>query len=421
MEKSKKKMWIMISAALVIVLFVGAAAVKASQKKQEKGIVVKTVPIEKQDIESHILTSGEVLPMEKRDILPDISGKIEKLLVKEGDRVESGQALVKLATGDLDYQIREAEMKLAMDRDTLQQLKNEGDIELEIALRNAEIQYRDAQLAYENKKKLYEAGAVSKSELDAAKSLMDQNYNHYVLAQKNFDHGRKNSKISTQEKQVSLSKLGVERLRKELAKYTVQSPIGGTVVSVNALEGGIAPVNMPLMTIVNTDLLEIVTNISEYDIHKVKLGQGVKITGDAFEGKTYRGQVKYIDAMAVSNNTGQGKETVVRVKIEVMDKNTDMKPGFTADVDILTESKKGVLVVPYEAIFTKKNGEKVIFTVEKGKAKEHVIQTGIESDLTVEVIGKEFKENDRVIMNPTEKLKDGEPVKENKVMHNDKN
>lgn len=421
MAKSKKKMFIMIGVALVIVLFVGAAAVKASQKKQDAGDLVKTASIEKQDIEAHILTSGEVISIEKRDILSDISAKIEQILVKEGDQVEAGQELVKLASGDLDYQMQEAEIRLAMEKDNLQQLTNESYTEMEITLSNAEIKYRDAQTAYENNKKLYESGAVSKSELDNAKSTLDQNHNNYLLAKRNLENAKTGSKLTAQEKQVKLSELAVEKLKTELEKYIVKTPIPGKVTTLNGVEGSLISPSTPLMTIVNTNNLEIVTNISEYDIHRVSLGQQVKITGDAFEGKEYKGTVKYIDATAVSNNTGQGKETVVKVKIEVMDKDTALKPGFSATADILTERKKGALVIPYEAIFTRKNGEKVIFTIEEGKAKEHLIKTGIESELMVEVMGEGLKEKDSVIMNPTEKLKDGDPVKENKVMNNDKN
>ncbi|MBB6217603.1 HlyD family secretion protein [Anaerosolibacter carboniphilus] len=421
MAKSRKKMFIMIGVALIVVLFVGAAAVKASQQKQDVGTLVKTATIEKQDIEAHILTSGEVVSMEKREVLPDVSAKIERILVKEGDQVEAGQELVKLASGDLDYQMKEAEIKLAMEKDNLQQLSKENYTEMEIALSNAEIQYRDAQTAYENNKKLYESGAVSKSELDTAKSNLDQNYNNYLLAKKNLENLKTGSEVTAQEKQVRLSELAMEKIGTELEKYIVKSPISGTVTNVDGVEGSLAAADVAIMKVVNTNSLEIVTNISEYDIHKVALGQQVKITGDAFEGKEYKGTVKYIDATAFSNETGQGKETVVKVKIEVIDKNTELKPGFSATTDILTERKKGALVIPYEAIYTKKNGEKVVFTIEKGKAKEHLVKTGIESELAVEVIANDLHEKDLVIMNPTEQLKDGDPVKENKVMKNDKN
>ena len=54
-----------------------------------------------------------------------------------------------------------------------------------------------------------------------------------------------------------------------------------------------------------------------------------------------------------------------------------------------------------------------------GLAKAHEVRTGLESDLVVEVIGEDIAENDRVILNPTENLKDGDPVKE--LIENDKN
>ena len=419
--KSKKKMIMITAAVIVIVAVIGLGAVKASQNKQEAGMLVKTAALEKQDIEAHILTSGEVIAIVKRQIMPDLGGKVEKVYVKDGDLVEAGQTLIKLESSELDYQIRQAELKLAMDKDNLSQLRKGNYVQMEIALSNADIQYKDAKSNYDKKKELYESGALSKSELDMAKSSLDQAHNAYVLAQKNLENAKDGSQVTMQEKQVNLSELTLSKLKKDIEKYTIKSPIRGTVVELTATEGGLIGSTMPIMTIVDTDLLEIHTNINEYDVNRLSVGQTVKITGDAFEGKEYAGKVKYIGPTAISINTGQGKETVVQVKVEVVDKNTAMKPGFTANVDVMTESKKGVLVVPYEAIFTRKNGDKVIYTVVDGKAKEYIIKTGIEGDLVVEVIAENLNEQDKVIMNPTEKLKDGDPVKENKVMNNDKN
>ncbi|AOT69996.1 efflux RND transporter periplasmic adaptor subunit [Geosporobacter ferrireducens] len=416
MKKIKKKTWFVIIAVVIVIAIAGTMGVKASQGKQDKGIAVRTAAVEKQDIEARILTSGEVLTIEKRDLLPETTGKIKEILVKKGDIVKKGQVLAVMDEKDLNYQIQQATIRLQIEKEELEKLRKDDRVALEVALSNAKIEYQDAKDAYERKKELYEADVVSKTELDTEKSNMDQKYNGYILAESRLQQSMTGKEISVKEKQIQLSQIGWEKLVQDLEKCKIKSPIDGTIIDSTVSEGEMTSENTPIMKIQDTNRLEILVNISEYDIGRIQLGQNAKITGDAFEGKEYAGTVKYIGPTALSITAGQGKETVVEVKIEVTDKDTEMKPGFTANVDILTESKKGVLVLPYEALFTKKSGETVVFVVQDGKAKEKTVLLGTQSDLVVEVISSDLHEGDPVILNPSETLKDNDPVQENKVM-----
>jgi len=421
MGKGIRKKIFIITAAVIIVLFIGLAAVKAGKGKQDAGMLVNMVEVVKQDIESHVQTTGEVLTVDKREITSDVTGRILEVTAEKGQPVTKDQVLVKLDASEINYQLQQAQIKLDIERDTLEQLKKRDKLDLEITASNTEIQYNEAKNNYEQTKILYNEGAASLNELNLAKNKLDQMANTFILAKKNLENADNASDITIQEKQLELSQLNLSKLQEELEKYSIKSPIDGTVVEKTIAEDGIVSPGTSVMTVMDTNQLEITANVSEYDVNKIKIGDSVKITGDAIEGQEYAGTIKYIAPTAVSITTGQGKETVVEIKVKVDDKSTALKPGFSASVDILTEVKKDALVVPYEVLFTRKDGKKIIFTMEDGKAKSHEVQTGIESDLVVEVIGKDIKEKDRVILNPTENLKDGDPVQENKVMENDKN
>jgi len=414
----KKK--ILISSIVIVILgFVGFAAVRANQGRMQAGLLVETVKIVKEDIESRVLTTGEVFAIDKMNVTSDVSGKILEIPVKKGQKVSAGDILVKLDESEINYQLQQAEIKLGIEKDVLEQLTKNDKLDLEIAFYNTEIQYNEARNSYNQIKELYEAGAASRNDLNLSKNRMDQLYNTYVLAKKNLESAENASQITIQKKQLELSQLSVNKLLQEKNKYAIKSPMDGIVVEIAIDEGEMLSLGMPMMVIMDTSKLEIVTNISEYDVRKISIGDPVKITGDAIEGQEYEGRVKYIAPTAISLSTGQGKETVVEVKIEVNSQNTALKPGFSTTVDILTETKKNTLVVPYEALFTAKDGQKLIFTMIDGLAKAHEVRTGLESDLVVEVIGEDIAENDRVILNPTENLKDGDPVKE--LIENDKN
>lgn len=414
MARLKKKTLLISFVVIVVIFFISFATVKAIKSKNNKGIPVKTAKIEKQDIKSNIFTSGVVVSKEERQVASDLTRKVIEILVEEGDKVTKGQMLAKLDASELEYQLKDAEINLEISKDKLQQLSKQDKASLETTFKNAEIFYNELLKNYEDKKSLYEAGAISKNDLNTAKSSMERAYNEYILAKKNYENADDLSEIRIQEKQIKALELRIAKIKEDIEKTNITSPIDGTITKVNASELSIVSPNMVLFNIQDIENLEVVTNISEYDISKVKLGQLVKITGDGIGKEEYEGVIKYISPHAESIRNGQSTETVVEVKIDIKDKDTEFKPNFTANIEINTANKKGVLVVPYEAIYTNKDGTKSIFIVEDDKAKKINIETGIEGDMVVEVIGEGFKEGDLVILNPTEKIEDGSSVKVNR-------
>lgn len=412
MGKGRKKKIILIT--IVVILVLGTFGfINAAKSPKQEGMFFRTVDIVKESIESHVQTTGEVLSIEKREIIPNVTEKVLNVAVEEGQKVTTGQVLMELDDAEVAYELKQAEIKLEMEKDALQDLKMGDKLEEEINKSNAQIRYNEAKRDYDQIKELYEQGAVSLNEFNKAKRELDEANNGLILAEKSADDL---SDVSRQEKQIELSKLSLEKLREDQLNYKIVSPIDGTVVKINSKEGSVVSTSEPALVIMNMDQLEIKGNISEYEVDKVQLGDPVTITGDAIEGKEYQGKVKYIAPTAVSVEAGQGKETVVEIKVGVEDPDTKLKPGFSSTIDILAEVKEDVLVIPYEAIFTRKDGQKIIFSVQDGKAKAHDIETGIESDLVVEVIGDDIKENDKIILNPTENIKDGDPVNTDVVM-----
>ncbi len=423
MAKIRRKKMIIISVTIVAVFFISIATVGAIKSKDDGGIPVKTTEIKKQDIESNIITSGTVISKEERNITSDLSGKVKEILVEEGEKVKKGQLLAKLDSRDLEHDLQQAKINLEIAQGELEQLKSEDMMEFEINYKNAEIEYNDAVDEYEDQKLLYEVGGVSKSELEDAKSMMDRQYNNYILAKKNYEDVCNTYEIEVQEKRIQGAELNIKKYQEDLENSIIRSPIDGTVVDKKVSELDVVSSSTEMFVIQDTDNLEVVTDISEYDISEVKIGQRVKVTGEGVGDKEYGGIVKYISPNAVTIKNGSSTETIVEVKIEIKDKNTEFKPNFSADIEINTAQKNGALVLPYEAIYSDKDSTKVIYLVENNKAKRTVVETGIEGDMVVEILGENLKENDKVILNPTEMIKDGVEVKVDEGMkrENDKN
>ncbi|NLL81418.1 MAG: efflux RND transporter periplasmic adaptor subunit [Tissierellia bacterium] len=404
-------------ALVVIVIIIGVSGANIAMKNKKSNLMmVQTSTIMKNDIESHILSTGTIFSMDKRDIISDVEEKIEKIYVQEGDKVEKNQVLIELDKSEMFYRIKDSKLRFSIEMELLKQLEQEDSKEYEIQLSNAEIRYEDAKNTYEINAKLFEKGIISKTEFEKSKDDMDQLYNDYLLAEERQKNDNRHNDISVQNHKVELARIEVEKLEKELRKYTIKSPIAGTIVDTNISESGIIKSHVTLMSVQDLEHLEIVMDINEYDASKLEVGDPVVITGDSFEGKVYEGKIKYIGSIAKPSEQGQNNENVVDVKVEINNNDEFLKPGFSAKADILTDKKADVLSVPYEAIFTKKGGEKVIFTVsDEGIVKEHTIKTGIASDFSIEIIA-DVEEGASVIINPTEEIKDGDQVMVDKVM-----
>lgn len=417
MKKFKKKTILIIVISLIVVSLVSIATAKTVMKPKNDGnISVKTTKIQKQDIESNIVTSGTVVSKEVKQITSDITGKIKEVLVEEGEKVKKNQVLLKLDSSDIEYRLKKAEIDLQIAKDKLEELRKEDRANLETIFKNSEIKYNDELRNYKDQKSLNEAGAISKEELEKAKSNMQRAKNDYELAKKKYEDAENQSEIKIQEKRIKALEIEIKKHKEDLEKSDIISPIEGTVTDAEALELNVIGENTILFIIQDIDNLEVTTNISEYDISKINIGQVVKITGEGVGDKEYEGIVKYISPNAEIDRNGQSTETVVEVKIEIKDKNTGFKPNFSANIEINTAKKKDALIVPYEVLYSEKDGTKVIFTVEDGKAKRNVIETGIESDMVVEVMGESIKEGDMVILSPNEGIKDGTVVDVNRGM-----
>lgn len=195
---------------------------------------------------------------------------------------------------------------------------------------------------------------------------------------------------------------------------SITTPIAGTVLATNVFKGDSFTTETTLFTIGKLDTLFIKGNVNETDLLQVNSGQNVKITGDAFPNKTYHGVVQEV-SLTPSNNTNitiqTGNENIVYpIVINLTDKNTQLKPGFSADLAITTNTRKKVLNIPQEASI-EANKKTKVYLVNKGKVKIRTVSTGLRTDTRIEIL-KGLQLNDSIILNPDPAiLKEGSLVK----------
>ncbi len=410
----KKKIIIIITVILIGVISVGV--VKATNKEDKDIIKVNQIQLKEEEIQSNIITSGIIKSKKQINVVSDLPYIITDVLVEEGDKVKKGQALIKIDTKELEYDVKKAQIGLELEKNNLNTLLKDVDShELENKVKNIQIIFNEYRNKYERSRELYKNGALSKSEFISDENNYKKAKNDLELAKKNLnDYLKKDSKkkneVVAQKKTIELKEITLQEKREEIQRCIVKSPIEGTIVFSNAKIGIPAHAKDPLFIIDKIDDLEIEANISEYDIGDVKIGQEVEIEGEAFSGEKFKGQISFIAPTAVVENTNSGVETNVKIKVDILNSSKKLKPGFSSDITISTASKKDALVLPYECLYRKKDDSVVVFKIENARLKEIPVKIGIEGDLNTEIISNKLKEGDKIVQNPSSRLKDGQKI-----------
>ncbi|MZQ75007.1 MAG: efflux RND transporter periplasmic adaptor subunit [Peptoclostridium sp.] len=408
MGRFKSKKFIIIAAA---VLAVGMAAfVMFKMNSEGATLEVDKLQVEKTKITADVILSGTIRSGDEAEINSELEDAVKAVYVKEGDRVSKGQMLAELETDVLrtrldsarvDLDIAKRELSESIEGSALYRLEKEAD--------SRRLEYESARSDYEKMSGLYDNGAVSKKELDDAQKSHMSAKNAYDVALNDIQEEKSGSARKIKEMQVEKQRLALELAQKQYEDAVLTSPVGGTVVYANCKVGIEARLQKPMFVVHNLDKLQVQANVSQFEIHKIRLGQEAIITGDAFPESELKGAVSYIAPSALAEGTQTEKS--VLVKLDIIDPPAGIKTGFSADVDIVTGEKKDALVVPYEALLQKSDGKYYVYRIEGGKLKEIFVELGIEGDLKVEVKSSLLKAGDELASNPDETFKDGMKVR----------
>ena len=373
----------------VAVLFAAAGIKLAMGKGEAPAEMVSTAMAEKQDLEETLKLKAVLEGTESVEVVSRLHYEVKELLVKEGDRVKKGQLLAVLDSTDLSQEMSLKEGDLAL----LQKEQAE-------TLRDRQVEYDNAKKLYDDTKALFDIGAASQSELDAAKDALDK-----IPA----ENGK--AVLSAVEKQALANRkqeIGIQA--SALEDCQIRSMIDGTVTRVNTKVGRFADEtedDKPMFVIENIDMLQMKVMVGEKDIAKIKVGQDVDITADILNGASVAGKVTRISPTGELKD-GAASERVIPVYVSVTEKNEELIAGITAKATIHIAKAAQALTVPYEAVGELEDGSTVVYVVNEDNTIHIVpVKLGLETDLYVEIKGGDLKEGQTIVLNPSLALTEG--------------
>ncbi|MHA8050347.1 efflux RND transporter periplasmic adaptor subunit [Aquirufa sp. ROCK-SH2] len=453
-ENSKKVWWII--GGVVIALFLGLFIAKQS------GWIGKVEPTEVELTKAKLATviekvsaSGKIQPEVEVKVSPDVSGEIVALSVAEGDSVVTGQVLLKIRPDNYVSLLARAEAQVNSMKASMEQSK--------AVLAQSEARLSKAKIDFDRNAKLHNDKVISDSDFDQFASA-------YNVAKQDLESAKANVKASNFN--VKSSEAALKEAKTNLTKTTIYAPQSGIISKLNVelgerVVGTSQMAGTEMLRIANLNNMEVRVNVNENDITRVSLGDTVLIDVDAYTSseRKFKGVVYEIASSANSTGTAASVSndavTEFEVKIRVLRSSYSdlikgklsypLKPGMTASVEILTNRKDGILTVPLAAVTTREIGaevkeeakggngqpegdnaevvkeedaktakarkekiKEVVFVMEKGKAKQIEVKTGISDFENIEIISG-LKDGQEIISGPyatvAKKLKEGELVK----------
>lgn len=315
----------------------------ASQAKKEKS-QIKTTKVKRTDLIKSISASGKIGSGKEVELKFQTSGQLVWVGVKLGDIVKPWQAIA---------QLDKRELELNLQKYLKDYMKERWDFE-----EDRQVTYRDKVLT------------------DSIKRILEKN-------------------------QFDLDKAVIDVELRDLAlKFaTLVTPIGGIVTSIDTPVPGvnITPATA-VFKISDPNELVFKADVDETDIGRVKEGQKVRITFDAYPEEIYESVISRIDFVA-KTTTGGGTAFSVEVKLPE-NPNLKYKLGMNGDIEIIESEKKNVLVIPLEALHHQE-GKRYVYILEGKKAVKKWVTTGVETEEEAE-IKEGLNEGEKVIISGME-------------------
>ena len=417
---------------LVVVLFAGAAwyvwrdagvlfpqATAAASGTPSEALTVTLAP---RRLVSTLSYVGRLAPRREVRVTSRSAGKVARLHFEYGDRVRAGQTLVELDTAETSRRYREARAAYLEARDKMRELEDwENSQEIArvrhaVALAGMELEVRQSKLA--ETALLLEQGVIPASEHQAAEQQYEAQRVRYEAAQQDLGVARGKADADA---------LGIARLRLEnaetrmleletaLAQAVVQAPIGGIVLQPGGERGRrsgddgdrrpLAPGRLVseggyLLSIGDLQGLAVAGGMDEVDVVKVKPGQPVRISGDAFPDLVFEGKIERIAPQSQTNSGGRVPTFDVTAVVDHLPAAhlARLRLGMSANVTVVVRDEPAALLLPLMAVQGGAGNHRVRVVGEDGGAPRVVrVEVGETTLYEVEILAG-LKAGDEVIV-----------------------
>lgn len=312
-----------------------------------------TATVQRRDIESSLLLTGEVTPAFQVEVKSEVSGKVQQIHANPGQYMRKGEPLMTI--DDTDLQSEKKSSQTEIEGAELEVGKNRGN--------------------YERAKALYEQKLISKE----------------VFANLEAD-------LAISENALEKAQRRLQLVEDRLSKTRILAPADGTVLDILINEGQVvvaaASVNAGtiLMNFADLSKLLIMSHVNQVDAAQIQTGQSVEVNVNSADDKPIRARIEFMAPLATVKNNIKGFE----VQALIEDNDGRLKPGMSVSMDVPVARASRAVSVPLTAVF-RENKDKIVY-VRKGTATEkRKVVVGV-SDLSFAEIKSGLDEGEEILL-----------------------
>ena len=335
-------------------------------------MTVELAAVKRGDMSESISVVGNLIGAATIEAVPKVSGRLETVSVRMGDRVSRGQRLAKVEDHEILQQVKQAQASFDVSAATIRQ--READLKL-------------AQTNLDRSRNLFERQLIPRQTYD------DTDARYQAAA----------AQLDLAKAQYAQAQARLDELKINLANTDINSPVSGFVGKRVLDPGAWVTPNSVFLSIVDIGVVRLVVNVVEKDLRKITQGMKANVTVDAFPGEKFEGRIAHVaPVLDPATRTAQ-------IEIEVQNSTFRLKPGMYAKVDFVVEHKENTLVVPANAVVDL-DGRKGVFLPDDGSvARFKAITIGMSQPDVVEVL-EGLPEGTRVVTTGAAALREGDRI-----------
>ena len=326
-----KLVWSVI--ACVVVVALGTTAYFTWFAEQELAVTYEFTDVQRGDIESVVVATGELQPVNEVIVGSEISGQISEMMVDFNDSVEAGEILARLDPRTLEARLSQREADVESAKASI--------VSREAERERAQSNLRQATRQYDRNQDLRKQGHVSESQLDNDKNQLESATSSLAIAE---------AQIVTARSGLVQAEAALAQAELDLERTFIRSPVSGTVISRNVEIGQTvaASLQAPELFIIANDLhqMQVEASVDEADIGQIQDGMQCRFTVDAYPEREFNGRIQQVRKAPIE------QANVVTYKVIITARNEDLAllPGMTANVEIVLGQRSDVLKIANGAL-----------------------------------------------------------------------
>ncbi len=373
MALARQRTWIILA-----LLAVAAAVYFAPRPKQ---MAVDVLMAQREDVQLSVVASGRVLSLARVDIGATLTGRVQKVAVREGARVGAGELLIELESSELRAAVTQA--RAARDR-ARARVSSVSTLALPAARESrtqAEWHVTTAEREYQRSQELLAKGFISQSKVDESERQLQVARSQLAAADSQMKAQDTSGAEAQQARmQVLEAEAALELAQARLTQTQIRAPAAGVVLERVTEPGDIAQPGKRMMALALDGPSRLIVQVDEKNLPLLAVGHTALAMADAFPNKRFTAVIAYISP-GVDASRG-----TVELRLDIPQPPAFLKSDMTVAIDLTGPMLKQALLLPADAISQLQSDAPYVMMVRDGVAVRAAVRTGAQTQGRVQIL-----------------------------------